>query len=354
MSRSGPADREAAPNLPRFIVLTSREPDTDFRVPFVAALRRRGCEVHFVRLRRPPVVLAGPTADSPPETMSLPQLVARVRHVTSGAGPVVCFNTTNLSFPVLTTLLKMVCGKAIWVLDVHDDLLYDYVGWRRLREWVKLRVLVLASDVLVHAGVKLRQQFPRSHHLGNASHLERIERNGADFSKVLIIASIDQRFDFPFLEDVLTRCPAYEFHIHGQIAAKDPAVWAEIKAFCRRHDNVFYHGPYVGGDLEQILGCYSVTLAPYVMNSVFTHYLDPLRYYHCLNSGMEVITTDIPQARALGEALHIVGSPAEAANRLIQLAASPSARLNAGDRYRRRSWDERVDRLLDILDHSAK
>ena len=57
----------------------------------------------------------------------------------------------------------------------------------------------------------------------------------------------------------------------------------------------------LGLSLPELLARTPVMFAPYKMGSKLTRYIDPLRYYHCLNSGMEVVSTDIPQAHMLAE-----------------------------------------------------
>ncbi len=61
-------------------------------------------------------------------------------------------------------------------MDMHDDLRYHNTGIKRLREGAIVRLLDACSHVTVNAAPTLAELFPRSLHLGNASHLRPIAR----------------------------------------------------------------------------------------------------------------------------------------------------------------------------------
>lgn len=341
-----PSDaREAAPRF-RFFVLSCRDPQTDFRAPLANALRDRGHEVYYVRFEgRKFAVESG--RSRPTESFGLWQLIGSMRRLTQDGVPAVYFNTTNLRHPILTVVLKFCVGRGIWCFDMHDDLLYDYRGMRRVVAQMRQAVLLLSSDVVISAAVMLRELFPHSIRLGNASSVRLLKRSAADFGKILIISSLDERFDFDLLGEAADLCPGQRFDLYGQVARD--AAKSRLDALCQAHPNIAYKGPYVAADLENILRRYVVTFAPYRMNSRHTRYLDPLRYYHCLNSGMEVISTDIPQAHMLADAIHIVGSAREFADVLARLRLRTEARKNSGASYTLRGWEERAEQLVAIL-----
>ena len=327
----------------RIIVLTCRDPRTDFRLPLVEALRRRGHEVHYVRLGRRPVI-AGPGDDGHVGSTSLTACIRHLRRVTAGKNfSNVYFVTTNLLFPTLILALRLLCSPGIWCFDMHDDLLYGTRGLVRLRARVRQAMLLRTCDLLVHAAPTLKELFPRSHHLGNASSVTRLERIGKDFGRMLILASIDERMDFALLDAAAARCPEVQFEIYGQVA---PAVEPAMREVLFKRGNVHHHGPYVTEQLVPILERFTVMLAPYRIGARLTRYLDPLRYYHALNSGMEVITTDIPQARAYAERLHIVQSAEEVAQVLERLRTGGDSRAGRAPPV---TWDQRAETLTDIL-----
>jgi hypothetical protein len=71
-----------------------------------------------------------------------------------------------------------------------------------------------------------------------------------------------------------------------------------------------------------------------------------LRFYHCLNAGLEVISTDIPQARSMLDCIHVVADAPACAAMLAELQAGNSAKQPG---YTPITWDVRVDRLIEIL-----
>ena len=328
----------------RFIVFTCRDPRTDFRLPLVEALRRRGHEVHYIWLKRRPMV-----SDAAGERATSMSLVAGLRYLrritTSRARTNIYFTTTNLCFPILVLALRAICGNGVWCFDMHDDLLYGLRGLARLRARLSQAVLLPVFDLMVHAAPTLKELFPASYHLGNASSLGPLRRPTPRFDKVLILASIDERMDFAFLDAVAAHCPDIGFEVYGQVSR---TVEAAMRALRDAHTNVHYHGAYVTADLVPILERHAVMLAPYRVDDRLTRYLDPLRYYHALNSGMEVITTAIPQAEAYADRLHVVRTPKE----VVQVIEG----LQTDDRPRRNpieappiTWDVRAARLVEIL-----
>jgi hypothetical protein len=327
----------------RIIVLTCREPRTDFRLPLVEALRRKGHEVHYVRLGRRPMIAGRSDADGVGST-SLTACIRYLRRVTMGKNlSNIYFVTTNLLFPTLILALRVICAPGIWCFDMHDDLLYGTRGLVRLRARVRQAMLLRTCDLVVHAAPTLQELFPRSHHLGNASSVTRSKRIGNDFGRMLILASIDERMDFALLDATAARCQEVQFEIYGQVA---PAVEPAMREVLLERRNVHHHGPYVTDQLVPILERFTVMLAPYRIHTRLTRYLDPLRYYHALNSGVEVITTDIPQARAYADRLHIVQSADEVAQVLERL------RTGGGSKAARApliTWDQRAEELTDIL-----
>ena len=258
------------------------------------------------------------------------------------------FNSTSTVFPVLTAFLRLVARSGVWCLDMHDDLLYHYAGVKRIRAYFGIIIMRLFSDVTVHASPRLAELFPDSQHLGNASHILPLSRDVATDTdnKVLVLASFDERADFEFLSKVAALCPATQFHLHGWTRHGDDLTPERISTICARHENVLYCGPYAQDDLATILREFRISLAPYVTDIRMNRYIDPLRFYHCLNSGLELISTSIPQAVHMQKWIHIVHDPAECADTLAKLQ---SGALAMRDTYTPISWQQRVDRLVAII-----
>jgi hypothetical protein len=120
----------------------------------------------------------------------------------------------------------------------------------------------------------------------------------------------------------------------------------ELTTLAARNGNIQYHGPYCMADLPGILSRYRISIAPYRMDTILTRYIDPLRFYHCLNAGLEVISTDIPHARYMADWVHVVSDVESCAE---TLAAVQAGQLVKPQHYAPITWDQRADRLVAIL-----
>jgi hypothetical protein len=343
--RKFPAIRGAAGPW-RILLLTCRSPRTDFRLSLAQELQALGHDVTYAFVKRNPVITEMKAPDSA-RVISMSHFLSYVRVIFSNKSWCLVFNSTNLVAPMLCHVIKKLCG-GLWCFDMHDDLLYGRAGHARRKALMAQHILLRASDFVVHAAPTLKELFPHSYHLGNASSIEAISRPCLDFDRVLILASLDARFDFELVSAAAGSNPHLAFDIYGQVSQNDRNVAGRVRDLTGSCSNVFYHGPYVNDDLPRILGSHAVTLAPYATNSVHTRYIDPLRYYHCLNSGMEVISTDIPKARDLEQALHIIRTPNEIGPLIQQLRAMPAARRNSGSTASVHNWRNRALSLLDI------
>jgi hypothetical protein len=328
----------------RFFVFTCRDAKSDFRLPLVDALRRH-YETYYIWLRRRPVV-SGPGVNDAPVEMSVPALLRFIRRFRGDDKVNIYFNSTNTYFPAMTLLLRQVARGGVWCFDMHDDLRYHNKGYKRWREGRIISMLCRLSDVVVHAAPTLRELFPNSRHLGNASNIGRLPATRPPNDDVLIIASFDERFDFDFLSNLANCCPGMQFQMHGWTRAGDVATMARIDAIIAGHGNIHYHGAYDMSELPGILRNYRISVAPYRANTPITRYIDPLRFYHCLNAGLEVVSTDIPQAQYLREWVHVVSNVAACAHALTEIQAGRWAKQPG---YSPITWDQRADQLVEIL-----
>jgi hypothetical protein len=332
----------------RFFVFTNRDPRFDFRRPLVEALRRR-YETYYIWLKPQPVI-SGPSEHDPVVEVSIKELVWLFVRYRYRDKVNIYFNSTE-NFPLLTAFIRVIAVPGIWCLDLHDDLLYHHTGFKRFEIAVAVAIMRLVSDVAVHASPLLAELFPNSKHLGNASHLVPLQRDAMSESRVLVISSFDPRIDFDFLSAVAEACPHTQFHLYGWTAPIDAASRENLRIICERNTNIHYHGPYALDDLPTILRDFRVCLAPYRIDIRQTRYIDPLRFYSCLNSGMEVISTDIPQARYMMKWIHIVHDPVQCAETLRAIQVGKLTKLEG---YRPITWEQRVDRLIRILNESPR
>lgn len=336
----------------RIVLLTCREAATDFRLPLAEALQALGHEVAYVYLRRRPIVTEMASPERKQE-FSLADFLQRARRLLRRPDrPLLVFNSTNLVFPGLCSLLRIVVG-GVWCFDMHDELFYGATGMKRRRMRLAQAVLLGGSDLVVHAAPTLAELFPRSRHLGNASAIGFVKRPSTDFSKVLILASLDRRIDFPLVAETAALNPHLTFDIYGHISGNDAGVRADLDRLLADHPNVAYRGAYQNVDLPGIFARYAITLAPYAVGSALTRYIDPLRYYHCLNAGMEVVSTAIPKAFDFAGRIHILGSPDEFGPLVERLRDDPAARLNDYPDVAGNSWRARAERLTEIVSEHA-
>ena len=331
----------------RFIVLTCRDIKTDFRWPLAEALRAHH-ETWYIWLRRRPRVLR-PEANAAIEEMTFGSLLKLLMRMTRADDANIYLNSTNTSFPFVILMLRGLCGRGLWCLDMHDDLLYDYTGYRRARAAMAVRLQTWVADIIIRAAESLKELFPKSRAFGNASQIGPIERAKTDYESILVLASLDSRFDFNFMAMVAQASSNRTFHIHGQVSRGDAHIRDDLTSLCDACSNVVYHGAYGLADLETIIRCYSLSLAPYKVNSRLTRYIDPLRFYHCLNSGMELITTSIPQAECLERSLHVVHAAVEVESILIKLETQANSRRNTAENYQPQTWRKRAEQLVEMV-----
>jgi hypothetical protein len=320
------------------IILTVRERNKDFRFPLFEELAALGHRVDYVFLNRRPQFTSTQVVGS--QVMSLSAFLCYMAGMRRRGRKPVVLNSTNLVYPGLTTLLRLLAGGG-WVLDMHDDLLYDSRGWRRLANRLRLRVLLANSDMIVHAAPTLVRQFPRSQHIGNGSSLKPLPKVDVDPKRVLVMSSFDGRFDVEFMRAAAQASPTYRFDLYGHVVAGSgiqPA-FAELLRTCH---NVRHLGSYSDPQLPELLAHYRLSFAPYKVRHHLTDYIDPLRFYHCLNSGVAVVSTAIPQALAMPDNIHVVRDPAEVPVALAWATVRPVTPV--------RNWRDVAKRLVTLVE----
>jgi hypothetical protein len=324
----------------RFFVFTCRDPQEDFRIPFIEALRQQ-YDTYYIRLRRRPVI-SGPIA----ATMSLWQFLLYFWRLRQDDVLNVYFNSTDTAFPLLSILLRLISARGIWCFDMHDDLLYEYTGLHRLRLWVALKIVRALSHIVTSSSPDLIELFPEAQHLGNASHIVPLPRNKPRANEILIFASFDDRFDFDFLSQVTDLRRETPFHLYGHVSMGHPPTQQQLTLLCKNHPNVHYRGPYKISDLPRLLLSYDIALAPYRKDIRKARYIDPMRFYHCLNAGLEIISTDIPAARDKAQWLHIAHDPSECASILAALQAGLPGKQEG---YSPITWEQKRERLVELV-----
>jgi hypothetical protein len=338
------------------IAFRNRNPETDERIGLVRAIQRKGIPTFCILLRRHPLIAGLDVTPNKADLFKPISLVGIVRFIRKQAKnkKIIYLDTTGLTFAGTTLILKTLLPRGKWVLDINDDLLYAHTGLQRSAMRLRQSIIVKTSSIVTHAASTLRELFPNSHYLGNASEIEFIPRPAPNHRKIAILSSLDGRFDFKLVTEVASLLPGHEFHLYGRVnlgAIEAPAVAAKLEALIKSTPNLTYHGQYHNHDLRDILAEYTILFAPYLSKSDLVRYIDPIRFYAGLNSGMEIVTTLIPATAGFTDLLHIVANAPETVETLIRLERQPqSARRNKNPDVRRFTWDEKASRLLDILD----
>lgn len=327
------------------LLLTCRDPRTDFRRPLAEAFAALGHEVFYLWLKRRPL-LTDLTHGTIRE-LSARQTLGFARSLRQKPDLLV-LNSSNLAFPFASLLLRTLAGGQ-WSFDLHDDLLYGTTGWQRVRAQIAQSLLLQNTDFAVHAAPQLQPLFPQSYHLGNASAFLPFRCKPPDSSRILVLASIDERFDFTLVSDLARRHPHLDFDIWGTVSKAAPTARNQLALMLANAPNIQHFGGYDSESLHNTLSRYSVMFAPYRTPFPLTDTIDPLRYYHALNAGLEVITTPIPRARELADFLHLL-RPEDDFGTLIDKLLEGRVRRNPGTTAAQFNWTAKAERLLDIAE----
>lgn len=336
-----PHDAFASPGR-QFYVFSVRAYERDFRQFLIAALRRRGHRVTHIHIGRSTRV----TDDGGMrrEFHGAAGFLALLRHLrakTATGGDTVFIDSTGPYTPMRSLALRAALGPGLWCYDIFDNLSYDYRGWMRLRTHMAIRALGRASPVQLTLSGETLRLFPRAVHLDNAAHTRRIARTNPNDRDLVLLSSIDERLDIDFVHRLAVLAPERRLFVYGRAACAQ-----RLDALLRDHPNIVYRGEFGYEDIDAILAPFAVALAPYAINKL-TEYINPDKYYFFLNSGMEVISTDIPQARRMRDRIHIAHSSADVPAIMGRLRADPAFRKNAAGPVI--GWDQRADELIDII-----
>ena len=336
-----------------FYFFSSRLFANDFRRPLIETLVAKGHEAWHVRIGQR-IVLTGPDS-KPREFNGIFGLVSLIRHIYAHlkiqkSCPV--FVDTTGGFVPTRSLLLRASLRGLWCFDIFDNLLYNLRGVYRLKRQLEISLLSWLSPINIVLSRETLRLFPHAHHLENAAHTRRITRAKDAFSDLVCLFMIDHRFDFTLVADVAALAPDLKIFLYGRVGTDDQTIKRRLEELCASYANVIYRGEYGFDDVDTILAPFGIGFTPYVIDNLLTEYINPDKYYLYLNSGMEVISTDIPQARRMTDHIHIARSAAE----IIELAA----RIKCNSTYRKNksvgqdfSWNQRADELIEIIQSQA-
>ena len=162
----------------------------------------------------------------------------------------------------------------------------------------------------------------------------------------MILFEIGRRFDFRLVQQVAALAPDLNIYLYGRVASEDPTIRRELNELCAKCPNVIYRGEYRPGEIN--LAAFGIAFAPYLTDNTLTEFINPDKYYLFLNSGMELISTDIPQARRMKEHIHIARSASEIVGLVARIEFDSTFRKNI-DFGRGFDWATRADDLVQLV-----
>jgi hypothetical protein len=332
-----------------FCFISSRLFETDFRRPLIDALLTKGCVVLHVRVGRRNV-LTKPDAQQL-EFIGLRGFVTLVRHINRArrnwAAPVVFIDSTGAFVPLRSLILRCLLG-GLWCFDIFDNLLYDACGLNRWKRSVQIALLAHLCPIQIVLSKDASRLFPKAYHLDNAAHTMHYVRPLEVYRDLVILFAVDRRFDFELVRRVAELAPDLKIHLYGRIVSNDRSIADEFEELRAKNPNLIYHGEYRFADVDAIVANFGIGFTPYVTNSQLTDFINPDKYYLFLKSGMEVISTDIPQARWLKDRIHIARSADDVLELANRIKADASFRRNKTD-GNEFDWASRADELIRLV-----
>ena len=220
---------------------------------------------------------------------------------------------------------------------------------RRAKFALIVNLLTRLSDIQLTLSAELLKLFPQADDYENAGHTIWSDRSNANWIDLVILSSIDKRFDFDLVERVaLLLRPCGSIHLYRR--ANEYA--AGLKDLLERQSNIVYHGQYSMADVDNIHERFAVGLTPYVLGSPRTQYINPDKYYLYLNAGMEVISTRIPQAMRMEDRIHVAESATCVVSIMRALQASQRLRKNTTPREET-TWRFKALELIGLIQEKS-
>ena len=331
-----------------FYFFSSRLFENDFRTPLIKALIASGHDTWHVRVGRQNI-LTDPNGERTDFTgvFGLLGLIRRIRaYSRSHNSRVVYVDTTGAFLPIRSLLLRAsLCG--LWCFDIFDNLLYDSHGLYQLKRRLEISILALLSPIKIVLSLETLRLFPSAYHLDNAAHVGHANRLEGSFDELVCLFMIDSRFDFTLVKQVTALAPALRVHLYGRLGTDDVAIKNQLADLLASSPNLIYRGEYRFDDVSKILLPFGIGFTPYSTSSSLTDFINPDKYFLYLNSGMEVISTEIPQARRLANFIHVARSASEVVEIAARIRLEPAYRKNKV--MHNFNWEMRADELIAII-----
>lgn len=329
------------------VFISARSYGQDFRKFLLEALRADGHETWHVKVGRRNTLTGADGIEDFDGILGLLRLIRRLRAI-GAHGKVVYLDTTGAIMPARSLLFRMGLRAGTWCFDVYDNLVYNYRGVRLLKTRASLWLLSRLSHVTILLSRESLRLFPEAYHLDNAWDIPRQDRDFRASRDFVVLSAIDERFDFDFLGEVARLLPDRSIVIHGYVLHEKPTVRQRMADLCARYPNVTFKGRYAFEDVPDIVRPFGIGLTPYVAGAPMTEFINPDKYYLFLQAGLELISTDIPQARRMADRIHIASKPQDVAEIARRIEHEPAFRKNV-DAATDFSWRRRARDFCEIL-----
>ena len=329
------------------VFFSARTYEQDFRKFLLDALRADGHEAWHVKVGRRNVLTTARGSENFDGIKGLIRLIHRLRGI-GAHDTIVYVDTTGAIMPIRSMLLRLALCTGMWCFDAYDNLAYSHRGLRLLKTRLSIWMLSRLSDVTIVLSAETLRLFPGAYHLDNAWDIPRLVRTRGECRDLVVLSALDERFDFDFVSAVARLAPERQIVVHGFILHDNPVIERRVAGICSQHSNVTFEGRYAFDDIPQIVRSYSIGLTPYAVDTSMTEFINPDKYYLFLQAGLEVISTDIPQARRMADRVHVAHSPEDAIEIVRRIEAEPAFSKNikvATDL----SWSRRAREFIEIL-----
>lgn len=334
------------------IFISARSYEQDFRKFLLEALRADGQEAWHVKVGRTNTLTGADGIETFAGITGLGRLIRRLRAI-GERGTVAYLDTTGAIMPERSLLFRFGLRAGTWCFDAYDNLVYSYSGFKLLKTRVALWALPRLSDVTILLSRESLRLYPDARHLDNAWDIQRQQRSFRTCRDLVVLSAIDERFDFEFLDEVARLLPDRRIVIHGYILHDDPSVKRRMADLCAHRPNVTFEGRYAFDDIPEIVRPFAIGLTPYVAAAPMTEFINPDKYYLFLQAGLEVISTDIPQARRMADRIHIAGKPQDVVEMARRIEHESAFRKNV-DTTTDFSWRRRAREFVEILRGAAR
>ena len=171
--------------------------------------------------------------------------------------------------------------------------------------------------------------------------------------RLVVMGTLDSRIDYKLLLNIASIRPDWHLVLIGQLVN----TLQSASPFFRL-PNVHYLGQQPFEILPSLLKGAKVGLIPYRITDM-TRYINPLKAYEYLASGIPVISTELPELFPLSEWIKIVTGKnlnhEMQTERFVEeievamLSETPQLRNERCQFARKHSWNERVSRILEVI-----